>query len=90
MDTETGQSESQKRTDAETATARAYREVAETRAGAVMIADLEARFACNPFAEGKPDLTAFRCGCLRVLQEIGDQIRRGSENQETARQETAL
>lgn len=66
---------------AELILAQTYEEVFATPGGRAILADLESKFACNPFAEGKPDLTAFRCGGLRILQEIGEQIQRGRHPQ---------
>jgi hypothetical protein len=65
--------------DAEFAIAVAYAEVAGTRAGKVMIADLESKFGCNPFDPDRPHNTSFHCGSLRVLQEIGEQLRRAEQ-----------
>lgn len=72
---------------AEFAIALAYAEVAGTRAGKVVIADLETKFGCNPFDADRPHNTSFRCGSLRVLQEFGEQLRRAEQGPKH-RQET--
>jgi hypothetical protein len=53
--------------------------------GAVILADLDAVFAGNPFVAGQADQTAFNCGALQVLEYLYEQMARA---QEPAEQET--
>jgi hypothetical protein len=52
----------------------AYRGCFGTRDGAVVLRDLEEKFGANPFCPENPHLTDYRCGALRVLQEVTTQI----------------
>lgn len=73
--------------NAELILARAYAEVYETRAGAIMIADLETRYGCNPFNENS-NVMSRNCGSLAVLQYIGEMITKAGELTNQARQES--
>ncbi len=67
-------------TDQRLATARAYWELVQLPAWGTVQADLVQRFGANPFRSGKPDDTAFYCGCQAVLEHVLEQAQIGEQN----------
>lgn len=64
---------------ADTATAQAYAACFDTPAGHIVVADLTRIFGGNPFQAGAQDVTAYKCGCLKVVEHILSHIDHAQE-----------